>query len=219
MIAGVEILIPISSLSWYVDKIAIREVKAHNPARVFPSLPLFLLSSLWEASDWCTQGGKLQVDWSFQPWHARFKDFTLEGCYWRKMDNATLPDCALREHTNLWDMPLDPLESKLTKHVQRYYRSWNWESDPWRRGKDMGIATDDKANPLYEELGLGKSGGTGPGEDGIRKKLEGRKVVLANDDGVGSGRRRLMGRRGRGEMEDLRLRRPMIKGVPGWPDW
>jgi xyloglucan:xyloglucosyl transferase len=49
----------------------------------FPSpQPMALYSSIWNADDWATQGGRVKTDWSHAPFEATFRDVRVDGCAW-----------------------------------------------------------------------------------------------------------------------------------------
>lgn len=37
-------------------------------------------SSIWNADDWATQGGRVKTDWSHAPFVATYKDFQIDAC-------------------------------------------------------------------------------------------------------------------------------------------
>ncbi|XP_039132157.1 xyloglucan endotransglucosylase/hydrolase protein 9 [Dioscorea cayenensis subsp. rotundata] len=48
---------------------------------VFPkSQPMGIYSSIWNADDWATQGGRVKTDWSHQPFVTEFREVKMEGC-------------------------------------------------------------------------------------------------------------------------------------------
>ncbi|XP_019150100.1 PREDICTED: xyloglucan endotransglucosylase/hydrolase protein 24-like [Ipomoea nil] len=67
---------------WLVDNVPIRVYENHENVGVpFPkSKPMKVFCSLWEASDWATQGGDVKVDWSKAPFTAYYKNFVIDGC-------------------------------------------------------------------------------------------------------------------------------------------
>lgn len=46
----------------------------------FPSKPMSLYATIWDASDWATSGGRYKVNYKYAPFVAEFKDLVLEGC-------------------------------------------------------------------------------------------------------------------------------------------
>ena len=68
--------------SFLVDGIPIRVFKnneAHGVA--YPkSQPMKIYSSLWEADDWATQGGRVKTDWPNAPYSAYYRSFSDVDC-------------------------------------------------------------------------------------------------------------------------------------------
>lgn len=46
----------------------------------YPSKPMSLYATIWDASSWATDGGKYSVKYEFEPFVSEFTDFVLEGC-------------------------------------------------------------------------------------------------------------------------------------------
>ncbi|KAF2580077.1 hypothetical protein F2Q68_00000896 [Brassica cretica] len=70
------------NIIFLVDGIPIRVFKnneAHGVA--YPkSQPMKIYSSLWEADDWATQGGRVKTDWTNAPFSASYRSFNDVGC-------------------------------------------------------------------------------------------------------------------------------------------
>lgn len=78
----------LNSLSFYrfrffVDTVLIRVFKNNMPSGVpFPhDQPMQVYSSIWDAEDWATQGGRVKTDWSLAPFTASYKGFDVDACY------------------------------------------------------------------------------------------------------------------------------------------
>lgn len=66
---------------FYVDEVPIREVvRSTAMGGDFPSKPMSLYTTIWDASNWATSGGKAKVNYKYAPFTSEFKDFVLEGC-------------------------------------------------------------------------------------------------------------------------------------------
>jgi xyloglucan:xyloglucosyl transferase len=52
--------------------------------------PMAVYSSIWNADDWATQGGRVKTDWSHAPFEATFREVRVDGCVWAA--NATDSD-------------------------------------------------------------------------------------------------------------------------------
>uniref|UniRef100_A0A7N0V6I8 Xyloglucan endotransglucosylase/hydrolase n=2 Tax=Kalanchoe fedtschenkoi TaxID=63787 RepID=A0A7N0V6I8_KALFE len=69
------------NIIFYVDNVPIREVmNSEEMGADYPSKPMALYATIWDASDWATAGGKYKVDYNFSPFIAQFKDLVLDGC-------------------------------------------------------------------------------------------------------------------------------------------
>ncbi|KAK9052100.1 hypothetical protein SSX86_028728 [Deinandra increscens subsp. villosa] len=75
-----------------VDNIPIREV-IHNQAisPAYPSKPMSLYATIWDASEWATSGGKYPVDYKYAPFVGSLGELEIVGCLMPKTNspNAT----------------------------------------------------------------------------------------------------------------------------------
>ncbi|OMP10289.1 Glycoside hydrolase, family 16 [Corchorus olitorius] len=67
---------------FYVDGIPIREFKNLEYLGIpFPrNQKMRLYSTLWNADDWATMGGRVKTDWSQAPFKASYKNFKARAC-------------------------------------------------------------------------------------------------------------------------------------------
>lgn len=66
---------------FYVDNVPIREVKrTASMGGDFPSKPMSLYATIWDGSDWATNGGKYRVNYKYAPYVTEFSNFILHGC-------------------------------------------------------------------------------------------------------------------------------------------
>lgn len=66
---------------FYIDGMPIREVKRTKAMHgAFPSKPMSLYTTIWDGSDWATNGGKYRVNYKYSPYIAQFTDLILRGC-------------------------------------------------------------------------------------------------------------------------------------------
>ncbi|XP_006364060.1 probable xyloglucan endotransglucosylase/hydrolase protein 28 [Solanum tuberosum] len=66
---------------FYVDNVPIREIKRTKAmGGDFPSKPMSLIATIWDGSNWATNGGKYKVNYKYAPYIAEFSDFVLHGC-------------------------------------------------------------------------------------------------------------------------------------------
>ncbi|KAJ0094346.1 hypothetical protein Patl1_15644 [Pistacia atlantica] len=70
-----------SQIIFYVDNIPVREVKrTESMGGDFPSKPMSLYATIWDGSDWATNGGKYRVNYKYAPYITEFSNFILHGC-------------------------------------------------------------------------------------------------------------------------------------------
>ncbi|TXG57119.1 hypothetical protein EZV62_018432 [Acer yangbiense] len=70
-----------SQIIFYVDSVPIREFKrTASMGGDFPSKPMSLYATIWDGSDWATNGGKYRVNYKYAPYVTEFSDFILHGC-------------------------------------------------------------------------------------------------------------------------------------------
>jgi len=72
-----------------VDDVPIREIRRIEAmGHDFPSKPMSLYATIWDASEWATNGGKYKVDYRYAPYVAQFSDLVLHGCAVDPIDKA-----------------------------------------------------------------------------------------------------------------------------------
>lgn len=76
-----SILWTAKNIIFYIDEVPIREVVRNDAmGGDYPSKPMSLYATIWDASNWATSGGKYKVNYKYAPFVAEFKDLALEGC-------------------------------------------------------------------------------------------------------------------------------------------
>ncbi|XP_051114595.1 probable xyloglucan endotransglucosylase/hydrolase protein 30 [Andrographis paniculata] len=79
---------------FYVDEIPIREIVRNAAMRGdYPSKPMSLYATIWDASSWATNGGKEKVDYTYEPFVAEFRDVVLHGCVVDPTDQIPSSNC------------------------------------------------------------------------------------------------------------------------------
>ncbi|GAB2273427.1 Probable xyloglucan endotransglucosylase/hydrolase protein 30 [Dionaea muscipula] len=87
---------------FYVDGVPIREV-VRNEAMGgdYPSKPMSLYATIWDASSWATAGGRYSVRYEYEPFVSEFTDFTLEGCAVDPLEQMPDTEGCLEKKANL----------------------------------------------------------------------------------------------------------------------
>ncbi|GJM91372.1 hypothetical protein PR202_ga07735 [Eleusine coracana subsp. coracana] len=62
-----------------VDDVPIRRYERKTEA-TFPEREMWAYGSIWDASDWATDGGRYRADYRYQPFVSRFADLKIGGC-------------------------------------------------------------------------------------------------------------------------------------------
>lgn len=87
--------------------------------------PMGVYSSLWNADDWATQGGRVKTDWSHAPFIATYKNFEINACECpvsvAAMDNAK--KCTSSEGNKYWWDEPNLAELNLHQSHQLTYNS------------------------------------------------------------------------------------------------
>ncbi|URD80341.1 Xyloglucan endotransglucosylase hydrolase protein [Musa troglodytarum] len=69
------------SIVFSIDGTPIREVgRCDAMSGDYPSKPMSIYATIWDASDWATSGGRYKVDYDRAPFVAEFSDLTLLRC-------------------------------------------------------------------------------------------------------------------------------------------
>ncbi|KAL9324863.1 hypothetical protein ACSQ67_005508 [Phaseolus vulgaris] len=87
-----------SKIIFLVDDVPIREVKrTESMGGDFPSKPMTLYATIWDASDWATNGGKYRVNYKYAPFVAEFSDLVLHGCAVDPIEHVTKCDSSAQD--------------------------------------------------------------------------------------------------------------------------
>lgn len=110
---------------FYVDNIPIREIKRIEAmGGDFPSKPMTLYATIWDGSDWATNGGRYKVNYKYAPYIAEFSNFVLHGCAvdpvepLSKCDHTSNPESI---PTGITTEQRIKMESFRSKHLQYSY--------------------------------------------------------------------------------------------------
>ncbi|KAI4340280.1 hypothetical protein MLD38_025132 [Melastoma candidum] len=114
-----------SKIIFYVDGVPIREVKkTESMGGQFPSKPMTVYVTIWDGSDWATNGGKYRVNYKYAPYIAEFSDLILHGCAVNPVDHfANCDNGPARESmpTDISHRERAKMESLRKKHMTYSY--------------------------------------------------------------------------------------------------
>nr|ABV46535.1 xyloglucan endotransglucosylase hydrolase 3 [Bambusa oldhamii] len=117
-------------IAFFVDDTPIRVFKNSKDLGVrYPfNQPMKLYSSLWNADDWATRGGREKTDWSRAPFVASYRGFHVDGCE----ASAEARYCAT-QGARWWDQPefrdLDGEQYRRLAWVRREHTIYNYCTD------------------------------------------------------------------------------------------
>ncbi|KAI4385072.1 hypothetical protein MLD38_003136 [Melastoma candidum] len=116
-----------------VDNIPIRVYNNLESIGVpFPNKqPMKIYSSLWNADDWATMGGRVKTDWTKAPFTASFRNFNADTCF--RSPSGPLP-CSSGNNKGLangaWqDQSLDAAGRNRIRWVQKKFMVYNYCTD------------------------------------------------------------------------------------------
>ncbi|GMJ12530.1 xyloglucan endotransglucosylase/hydrolase 30, xyloglucan endotransglycosylase 4 [Hibiscus trionum] len=96
-----SILWTANKVIFYVDEVPIREVVRNDKmGGDYPSKPMSLYATIWDASSWATNGGRHKVNYEYAPFTSEFKDLVLDGCATGPIKK--FPDTTACTETNAW---------------------------------------------------------------------------------------------------------------------
>nr|AAT84462.1 putative xyloglucan endotransglucosylase/hydrolase [Selaginella kraussiana] len=115
---------------FYVDSTPIRVFpNAQDIGVPFPTKqPMGVYSSLWNADDWATQGGRVKTNWGHAPFVASYRNFDLDAC--------AISSGSCTNSAKWWDASayaaLSPSEISKLKWVEKNYLVYDYCKDPSR---------------------------------------------------------------------------------------
>ncbi|XP_039118321.1 probable xyloglucan endotransglucosylase/hydrolase protein 23 [Dioscorea cayenensis subsp. rotundata] len=112
---------------FYVDGRPIRVFKNNELIGVaFPkNQPMRIYSSLWNADDWATRGGRVKTDWSKAPFTATFREFNANAC----VSSSGVSSCRSLSNNSWMLQELDSTSLELLRMIQKNYMVYNYCSD------------------------------------------------------------------------------------------
>ncbi|KAI3678703.1 hypothetical protein L6452_38006 [Arctium lappa] len=113
--------VPTNALNmFFIDDIPIRVYNNTKKGVGYPTGTMQVVVSLWDGSEWATDGGKTKADYANAPFQAHFQDFTIDGC---ASPNAK-PDKDCYDPKYWWNCKdywqLNPIELKAYEEKKKY---------------------------------------------------------------------------------------------------
>ncbi|KAD4584392.1 hypothetical protein E3N88_21993 [Mikania micrantha] len=115
---------------FFVDDIPIRVFKNNIIKGVgYPNRTMQIVVSLWDGSNWATDGGRIKADYSKGPFEAHFQDFNIHGC----RSPLTEPNKKCFSEDYWWNSKkywvLNSYQQKAYEHVKKKHMIYNYCTD------------------------------------------------------------------------------------------
>ncbi|XP_057417947.1 probable xyloglucan endotransglucosylase/hydrolase protein 33 [Lotus japonicus] len=103
-----------------VDNIPVREfIHSSTYPSIYPSKPMSVYATIWDASEWATKGGKYPVNYKNAPFVVSFAEMEQSGCI---SDPATSVSLCSKANPS----GLDPNGAEFTKLSQQQIAAMDW---------------------------------------------------------------------------------------------
>ncbi|KAL5729129.1 xyloglucan:xyloglucosyl transferase [Ranunculus cassubicifolius] len=112
-----------SEVVWFVDGSPIRVFRNYENMGVqFPNKQgMRVYSTLWNADNWATRGGREKINWARSPFTANLRRFRARACKWTGV--SSINSCSSNTKANWWTSPVySKLSSGQLAHM-------NWVRD------------------------------------------------------------------------------------------
>lgn len=130
-----------ANFRWYIDGTPIRVFRNYeNQGIAFPNKQgMRVYTSLWNADDWATQGGRVKTNWTNAPFTASLRQFRPRGCYWNGV--LSIIQCATKSLANWWTSPvyaqLSAAQLAKLNEIQSKYKIYDYCKDTKRFNGQM----------------------------------------------------------------------------------
>lgn len=102
----------------------------------YPSKPMSLYATIWDASNWATSGGKYKVKYEYAPFVAEFTDLTLHGCSMDPIEELQVLSSGcdqIEDYTNLdYAATVTPKQRMAMKKFREKYMYYSYCYDTLR---------------------------------------------------------------------------------------
>ncbi|XP_021746289.1 probable xyloglucan endotransglucosylase/hydrolase protein 23 [Chenopodium quinoa] len=114
-----------------VDGTPIREHKNMESKGIpFPkNQPMRIYSSLWNAEDWATQGGRVKTDWAQAPFTASYRGFKADACVWASGSSSCGSGSVPKSGSEWLTQELDSASLERMRWAQKNYMIYNYCAD------------------------------------------------------------------------------------------
>ncbi|MCO5555281.1 hypothetical protein L7F22_008826 [Adiantum nelumboides] len=118
----------------FIDDIPIREfpnLVGQKAGAVYPGKQMYLYATIWDGSDWATDGGKYKANFTYAPFVASYSNFIVNGCALPQPSSTLPPVCATKFKSNKAIFPpqLTPQQRQSIQWAQQNYMIYNYCED------------------------------------------------------------------------------------------
>ncbi|CAN6678105.1 unnamed protein product [Malus baccata var. baccata] len=114
---------------FYVDEVPIREVVRNEEMGAdYPSKPMSLYTTIWDASSWATSGGQYKVNYKYAPFVAEFKDLVLEGCPADPIQQIPAAEACAEHYTHLATQDYSVITRQRRAAMRRFRQRYMYYS-------------------------------------------------------------------------------------------
>ncbi|CAL1352833.1 unnamed protein product [Linum trigynum] len=114
-----------------VDGTPIREFENLEGRGVaFPkNQPMRIYSSLWNADDWATRGGRVKTDWSNAPFTASYRNFSADACVWSNGGSSCSSSNSTASPASWMSEALDATSQERLEWARKNYMIYDYCKD------------------------------------------------------------------------------------------
>ncbi len=86
-----------------VDNMPIRVFKNNQNLGVpyLNSQAMAVYTSLWDGSQWATEGDRVKIDWQYAPFIATYEGFNVGPAFWECLTSVGLTSCKAQDEHNI----------------------------------------------------------------------------------------------------------------------
>ncbi|KAI3719266.1 hypothetical protein L6452_20161 [Arctium lappa] len=118
-----------SKIIFYIDEVPIREIlKSDEMGSDFPSKPMALYATIWDASNWATNGGKYKVNYKYAPFVTEMTDLVLHGCVSDPIQQLTTDDNCVQMDKQLETIHYNNVTPKQRASMKRFREKYMYYS-------------------------------------------------------------------------------------------
>lgn len=119
-------------IMFFVDSIPIRQFrKLKSVRKQYPGKPMSIYATVWDGSDWATDGGKHRANYSYEPFLSTYTNFIISGC------TAGQPDCKPGRLDHLFPPILSKAQKEDLHFVRNNYMIYDYCHDTSRYPKGL----------------------------------------------------------------------------------